>query len=465
MKRTRIIDAIKHYNEIGIGTEVCVKGWVRTKRGNNAVAFIALNDGSIVYNLQIVADLANFDDETMKRITTGSCLRVVGTLVESQGKGQVVEVQAKEIEVYGTADPEIYPLQKKGHSMEFLREIGHLRPRTNYFGCVLRLRHAMAYAIHKYFNDRGFFYFHTPLITASDAEGAGEMFTVSTLDPNNLPKTPEGKVDYSKDFFGKHVSLTVSGQLEGELGALSLGNIYTFGPTFRAENSNTPRHLAEFWMIEPEVAFNDITDNMDLAEDFIKYLVQYALDNNMDDLQFLNDMFDKELIERMKFVISHDFVRLGYTEAIEILEKSGKKFDFPVKWGIDLQSEHERYLVENHFKKPVILTDYPKEIKAFYMKQNDDGKTVRAMDVLFPKIGEIIGGSEREENYDKLMQRVQELHIPEKDVWWYLETRKFGTAPHSGFGLGFERLLLFVTGMTNIRDVIPFPRTPLNAEF
>ena len=465
MKRTRIIDAIKHYSEIGIGTEVCVKGWVRTKRGNNAVAFIALNDGSIVHNLQIVADLANFDDDTMKRITTGSCLRVVGTLVESQGKGQVVEVQAKEIEVYGTADPESYPLQKKGHSMEFLREIGHLRPRTNYFGCVLRLRHAMAYAIHKYFNDRGFFYFHTPLITASDAEGAGEMFTVSTLDPNNLPKTPEGKVDYSKDFFGKHVSLTVSGQLEGELGALSLGNIYTFGPTFRAENSNTPRHLAEFWMIEPEVAFNDITDNMDLAEDFIKYLVQYALDNNMDDLQFLNDMFDKELIERMKFVISHDFVRLGYTEAIEILEKSGKKFDFPVKWGIDLQSEHERYLVENHFKKPVILTDYPKEIKAFYMKQNDDGKTVRAMDVLFPKIGEIIGGSEREENYDKLMQRVQELHIPEKDVWWYLETRKFGTAPHSGFGLGFERLLLFVTGMTNIRDVIPFPRTPLNAEF
>ena len=465
MKRTRIIDAIKHYSEIGIGTDVCVKGWVRTKRGNNAVAFIALNDGFIVHNLQIVADLANFDDETMKKITTGSCLRVVGTLVESQGKGQVVEVQAKEIEVYGTADPESYPLQKKGHSMEFLREIGHLRPRTNYFGCVLRLRHAMAYAIHKYFNDRGFFYFHTPLITASDAEGAGEMFTVSTMDPNNLPKTPEGKVDYSKDFFGKHVSLTVSGQLEGELGALSLGNIYTFGPTFRAENSNTPRHLAEFWMIEPEVAFNDITDNMDLAEDFIKYLVQYALDNNMDDLQFLNDMFDKELIERMKFVISHDFVRLGYTEAIEILEKSGKKFDFPVKWGIDLQSEHERYLVENHFKKPVILTDYPKEIKAFYMKQNDDGKTVRAMDVLFPKIGEIIGGSEREENYDKLMQRVQELHIPEKDVWWYLETRKFGTAPHSGFGLGFERLLLFVTGMTNIRDVIPFPRTPLNAEF
>lgn len=465
MKRTKIIDAIKHYEEIGLGNTISVKGWVRTKRGNNAVAFIALNDGSIVNSLQIVADLANFDDELMKKVTTGACLHVTGTLVASQGKGQVVEVQAKEIEVYGTADPETYPLQKKGHSMEFLREIGHLRPRTNYFGCVLRLRHAMAYAIHKYFNDRGFFYFHTPLITASDAEGAGEMFSVSTLDPNNLPKTPEGKVDYTKDFFGKHVSLTVSGQLEGELGALSLGSIYTFGPTFRAENSNTPRHLAEFWMIEPEVAFNDITDNMDLAEDFIKYLVQYALDNNMDDLQFLNDMFDKELINRLKFVVEHEFVRLGYTEAIDILLKSGKKFDFPVKWGIDLQSEHERYLVENHFKKPVILTDYPKEIKAFYMKMNDDGKTVRAMDVLFPQIGEIIGGSEREESYEKLMQRVQELHIPEKDVWWYLETRKYGSAPHSGFGLGFERLLLFVTGMTNIRDVIPFPRTPQNAEF
>ena len=465
MKRTKIIDAIKRYEEIGLGSTISVKGWVRTKRGNNAVAFIALNDGSIVHNLQIVADLTRFDDELMKKITTGSCLHVTGTLVESQGKGQVVEVQAQEIEVYGTADPETYPLQKKGHSLEFLREIGHLRPRTNYFGCVLRLRHAMAFAIHKYFNDRGFYYFHTPLITASDAEGAGEMFNVSTLDPNNLPKTSDGKVDYSKDFFGKHVSLTVSGQLEGELGALSLGSIYTFGPTFRAENSNTPRHLAEFWMIEPEVAFNDINDNMDLAEDFIKYLVNYALENNMDDLQFLNDMFDKGLIERMKFVVAHDFVRLGYTEAIEILEKSGKKFDFPVKWGIDLQSEHERYLVENHFKKPVILTDYPKDIKAFYMKLNDDGKTVRAMDVLFPNIGEIIGGSEREEDYDKLMQRVQELHIPEKDVWWYLETRKYGTAPHSGFGLGFERLLLFVTGMTNIRDVIPFPRTPQNAEF
>lgn len=465
MKRTKIIDAIKHYDEIGIGSTISVKGWVRTKRGNNAVAFIALNDGSIVHNLQVVADLQKFDPEMMKQITTGACLHVTGTLVESQGKGQVVEIQAAEIEIYGTADPETYPLQKKGHSMEFLREIGHLRPRTNFFGCVLRLRHAMAFAIHKYFNDRGFFYLNTPLITGSDAEGAGEMFSVTTLDLNNIPKTPEGKVDYSKDFFGKSVSLTVSGQLEGELGALALGGIYTFGPTFRAENSNTPRHLAEFWMIEPEVAFNDITDNMDLAEDFIKYLVRYALENNMDDLQFLNDMFDKELIERMKFVVENNFIRLGYTEAIDILLKAKKKFDFPVSWGIDLQSEHERYLVEEHFKCPVILTDYPKEIKAFYMKMNDDNKTVRAMDVLFPKIGEIIGGSEREESYVKLRKRVEELHIPEKDVWWYLETRKFGSAPHSGFGLGFERLLLFVTGMTNIRDVIPFPRTPQNAEF
>ncbi|MBQ7551725.1 MAG: asparagine--tRNA ligase [Bacteroidales bacterium] len=465
MERTKIIDAIKHYEQIGIGNKISVKGWVRTKRGNNAVAFIALNDGSIVSNLQIVADLEKFDVALMKQITTGSCLHVIGTLVESQGKGQVVEVQADEIQVYGTADPESYPLQKKGHSVEFLREIAHLRPRTNFFGCVLRLRHAMAFAIHSYFNSKGYFYMNTPLITASDAEGAGAMFNVTTLDLNNLPKTPEGKVDYSQDFFGKPVSLTVSGQLEGELGALALGGIYTFGPTFRAENSNTPRHLAEFWMVEPEVAFNDITDNMNLAEDFIKFCVRYALENNMDDLQFLNDMFDKELIERMKFVVNNDFVRLTYTEAIDILTASKVKFEYKVEWGIDLQSEHERYLVEQHFKKPVILTDYPKEIKAFYMKMNDDGKTVRAMDVLFPKIGEIIGGSEREENYDKLKKRVEELHIPEKDVWWYLETRKFGSAPHSGFGLGFERLLLFVTGMSNIRDVIPFPRTPLNAEF
>lgn len=465
MKRSIIKDVLKNSESVGFGNEICVKGWVRTKRGNNAVAFIALNDGSIVTNLQVVVDLANFSEDIMKQITTGSCLCVEGTLVASQGKGQTVEVLAKNIEVYGTADPESYPLQKKGHSLEFLREIAHLRPRTNFFGCVLRLRHAMSFAIHQYFNNKGFFYFHTPLITSSDAEGAGAMFNVTTFDLNNVPKTPENKADYSQDFFGKATHLTVSGQLEGELGAMALGGIYTFGPTFRAENSNTPRHLAEFWMIEPEVAFNDLEDNMNLAEDFIKYLVKYALDNNMDDIQFLNDMFDKELIERLNFVVQNDFVRLDYTDAIDILLKSGKKFEYKVEWGVDLQSEHERYLVENHFKKPVILINYPKDIKAFYMKQNEDGKTVRAMDVLFPKIGEIIGGSEREADYMKLKNRIEELNIPEKDMWWYLETRKFGTAPHSGFGIGFERLLMFVTGMTNIRDVIPFPRTPQNAEY
>ena len=465
MKRTKVIDLLKRPEETGLGNKVCVKGWVRTKRGNNSVAFIAINDGSIVSNIQVVADPTKFDEALMKQITTGSCLCVTGTLVESQGKGQTVEIQADTIEVYGTADPEVYPLQKKGHSMEFLREIAHLRPRTNYFGCVLRLRHAMAFAIHKFFNDKGFFYLHTPLITASDAEGAGEMFNVTTFDLNNIPRTEDGQVDFKKDFFGKHTNLTVSGQLEGELGALALGSIYTFGPTFRAENSNTPRHLAEFWMIEPEMAFYDITDNMDLAEEFIKYLVKYALDNNMDDLRFLNDMFDKGLIERLESVLKENFVRLDYTSAIDILLKADKKFDYPVSWGIDLQSEHERYLVENHFKRPVILTDYPKDIKAFYMKQNDDGKTVRAMDVLFPTIGEIIGGSEREADYQKLLNRVHELGMTEEQYWWYFETRKFGSAPHSGFGLGFERLLLFVTGMTNIRDVIPFPRTPQNAEF
>lgn len=465
MKRTKVIDLLKRPEETGLGNKVCVKGWVRTKRDNNSVAFIAINDGSIVSNIQVVADPTKFDEALMKQITTGSCLCVTGTLVESQGKGQTVEIQADTIEVYGTADPEVYPLQKKGHSMEFLREIAHLRPRTNYFGCVLRLRHAMAFAIHKFFNDKGFFYLHTPLITASDAEGAGEMFNVTTFDLNNIPRTEDGQVDFKKDFFGKHTNLTVSGQLEGELGALALGSIYTFGPTFRAENSNTPRHLAEFWMIEPEMAFYDITDNMDLAEEFIKYLVKYALDNNMDDLRFLNDMFDKGLIERLESVLKEDFVRLDYTSAIDILLKADKKFDYPVSWGIDLQSEHERYLVENHFKRPVILTDYPKDIKAFYMKQNDDGKTVRAMDVLFPTIGEIIGGSEREADYQKLLNRVHELGMTEEQYWWYFETRKFGSAPHSGFGLGFERLLLFVTGMTNIRDVIPFPRTPQNAEF
>lgn len=465
MKRTKVIDLLKRPEETGLGNEVCVKGWVRTKRGNNSVAFIAINDGSIVSNIQVVADPTQFDEALMKQITTGSCLCVTGTLVESQGKGQTVEIQADTIEVYGTADPEVYPLQKKGHTMEFLRGIAHLRPRTNYFGCVLRLRHAMAFAIHKFFNDKGFFYLHTPLITASDAEGAGEMFNVTTFDLNNIPRTEDGQVDFKKDFFGKHTNLTVSGQLEGELGALALGSIYTFGPTFRAENSNTPRHLAEFWMIEPEMAFYDITDNMDLAEEFIKYLVKYALDHNMDDLRFLNDMFDKGLIERLESVLKEDFVRLDYTSAIDILLKANKKFDYPVSWGIDLQSEHERYLVENHFKRPVILTDYPKDIKAFYMKQNDDGKTVRAMDVLFPTIGEIIGGSEREADYQKLLNRVHELGMTEEQYWWYFETRKFGSAPHSGFGLGFERLLLFVTGMTNIRDVIPFPRTPQNAEF
>ncbi len=465
MERTKIIDLLKSPSYVGVGNKVCVKGWVRTKRGSSAVAFIALNDGSIVHNIQIVVDVNKFDEAIMKKITTGSCLNVTGILAESAGKGQAVEIQAETIEVYGTTDAETYPLQKKGHSMEFLREIAHLRPRTNYFGCVLRLRHAMSYAIHKYFNDRGYVYMHTPLITSSDAEGAGAMFNVTTLDLNNVPKTADGKVDYTQDFFGKHTSLTVSGQLEAELGALALGAVYTFGPTFRAENSNTPRHLAEFWMIEPEVAFFDIHDDMDLAEDFLKYLLKYALENNKDDLQFLNDMFDKELIERLHWVIGHEFKRLTYTEAIEILQKSGKKFEFKVEWGVDLQAEHERYLVENHFKKPVILTDYPKEIKAFYMKQNEDGKTVRAMDVLFPRIGEIIGGSQREENYDKLLQRIREMNIPEKDIWWYIETRKFGTAPHAGFGLGFERLLLFITGMSNIRDVIPFPRTPQNAEF
>ena len=447
------------------GTEVVVKGWVRTKRGNKNVAFIAVNDGSIIHNIQVVADVAKFDENLLKEITTGSCVKVAGTLVESLGSGQPVEIQASSIEIYGTADPETYPLQKKGHSLEFLREIAYLRPRTNTFGAVLRIRHAMAYAIHKYFNDHGFFYLHTPLITGSDAEGAGAMFGVTTLDLNDVPKTPEGAVDYSQDFFGKPCNLTVSGQLEGELGALALSQIYTFGPTFRAENSNTPRHLAEFWMIEPEVAFFELEDNMELAEDFLKYLIRYALDNCQDDLQFLAKMYDAELIDRLKFVVENDFVRLDYTEGIDILVKSGVKFEFPVSWGLDLQSEHERYLVERHFKKPVILINYPKEIKAFYMKQNDDGKTVRAMDVLFPKIGEIIGGSQREENLDKLRRRIEEVGVPEKDIWWYLDTRRWGSAPHSGFGLGFERLLLFVTGMGNIRDVIPFPRTPKNAEF
>lgn len=465
LKRIEIIDLLQGKAMDEIGKEICVKGWVRTKRGNKKVAFIALNDGTIVHNIQIVVDLANFDEELIKRITTGACLRANGLLVESMGQGQHVELQATDIEIYGEADVETYPLQKKGHTLEFLREIAHLRPRTNTFGAIFRMRHAMAFAIHKYYNDRRFFYWHSPLVTASDAEGAGEMFQVTTLDLNNIPRNEEGNVDYSQDFYGRQTSLTVSGQLEGELGALSLGKIYTFGPTFRAENSNTPRHLSEFWMIEPEMAFYDLEDNMNLAEDFIKYLVNYALENCKDDLEFLQSMYDKELIERLQFVVSNDFIRLRYTDAIAILEKADQKFEFPVGWGIDLQSEHERYLVEKHFKKPVILIDYPKEIKAFYMKQNDDGKTVRAMDVLFPKIGEIIGGSQREESLEKLIARMGEVGINPEDMKWYLDTRRFGSAPHSGFGLGFERLLLFVTGMVNIRDVIPFPRTPNNADF
>ena len=437
VSRTKVINLLKRED---YGSRVNVKGWVRTRRGSKQVSFIALNDGSTINNVQVVVDLAKFEDELLKDITTGACLSVDGILTESVGSGQKVEVQAEKIEILGKCD-NTYPLQKKGHSMEFLREVAHLRPRTNTFGAIFRIRHNMAMAIHTFFHEHGFFYFHTPLITASDCEGAGQMFQVTTLDLKNVKRNEDGSVDYSDDFFGKPASLTVSGQLEGELAATALGAIYTFGPTFRAENSNTPRHLAEFWMIEPEVAFYDINDDMDLAEEFIKYCVRWALEKCADDVKFLNDMFDKSLIERLEGVLKEKFVRLKYTDG------------------------DERFLVEDHFKCPVIMTDYPKEIKAFYMKQNEDGKTVRAMDVLFPKIGEIIGGSEREADYDKLKQRIEELHIPMKDMWWYLDTRKFGTCPHSGFGLGFERLLLFVTGMSNIRDVIPFPRTPKNAEF
>ena len=450
------------------GQEVLAKGWVRTKRGNKEIVFVALNDGSTIKNIQIVID-KNADTETvLPKITTGACIGVKGNLVESVGSGQAVEIHADEITLYGPCDPVRYPLQKKDTSLEYLRTVAHMRPRTNTFGAILRLRSQMAYAIHEYFHKKGFVYLNTPLITASDCEGAGQMFQVTTLDLNNVPKNKKGTPDYSKDFFGKQASLTVSGQLEGELGATALGDIYTFGPTFRAENSNTPRHLAEFWMVEPEMAFYDITDNMDLAEDFIKHLVKYALDNCYDDIQFLNDRYDNELIERLKSVISTEFVRLEYTEGIKILEeavKNGVQFEYPVYWGVDLQSEHERYLVEKHFGKPVILTGYPKEIKAFYMKQNEDGKTVRAMDVLFPKIGEIIGGSEREADLEKLETRIDEIGMSHRTLEWYLDTRRFGSCPHSGFGLGFERLLLFVTGMANIRDVIPFPRTPKNCEF
>lgn len=462
--RTKVRDLLN----MKAGQEVLAKGWVRTKRGNKEIVFVALNDGSTIKNIQIVID-KNADTETiLPKITTGACIGVKGNLVESVGSGQTVEIHADEITLYGPCDPVRYPLQKKDTSLEYLRTVAHMRPRTNTFGAVLRLRSQMAYAIHEYFHKKGFVYLNTPLITASDCEGAGQMFQVTTLDLNNVPKNKKGTPDYSKDFFGKQASLTVSGQLEGELGATALGDIYTFGPTFRAENSNTPRHLAEFWMVEPEMAFYDITDNMDLAEDFIKHLVKYALDNCYDDIQFLNDRYDNELIERLKSVISTEFVRLEYTEGIKILEeaiKNGVQFEYPVYWGVDLQSEHERYLVEKHFGKPVILTGYPKEIKAFYMKQNEDGKTVRAMDVLFPKIGEIIGGSEREADLEKLETRIDEIGMSHRTLEWYLDTRRFGSCPHSGFGLGFERLLLFVTGMANIRDVIPFPRTPKNCEF
>ena len=462
MKRT-IIKQLLADPKPYVGQTVDVKGWVRTRRGNKNVQFVALNDGSTIKNLQIVFDLSRFDEETLKPVTTGSSIHVEGKLVESQGKGQTVEVLAETLEVYGTAPADTYPLQKKGHTLEFLREKAHLRPRTNTFGAVLRIRHALAYAIHKFFNDKGFYYFHTPLITASDCEGAGAQFQVTTLPLADLPRTEDGAVDYTQDFFGKMASLTVSGQLEGELGATALGCIYTFGPTFRAENSNTPRHLSEFWMIEPEMAFYEIEDNMDLAEEFIKYCINYALEHCADDIAFLEEHFDKELTARLKFVVDNDFVRLPYTEGVKILEESGRKFEFPVYWGVDLASEHERFLVEEHFKRPVILTDYPKEIKAFYMKLNEDGKTVRAMDVLFPKIGEIIGGSQREENLEKLNARIDELGLSGMD--WYVDTRRYGTVPHSGFGLGFERLVLFVTGMQNIRDVIPFPRYPNNCEF
>ncbi len=464
MKRIKIKEILSHSDQY-IDKEVTLKGWVRTKRGNKHVAFVALNDGSTINTIQIVLDVAKFSEEQLKDVTTGACIGVTGKVVQSQGAGQSIEMQGDVLEVIGVADPETYPLQKKGHSLEFLREIAHLRPRTNTFSCVLRLRHAMAFAVHNFYNEKGFVYVHTPIITGSDAEGAGAMFQVTTLDLSNPAKTKEGEIDYTKDFFGKATNLTVSGQLEGELAAMALGEVYTFGPTFRAENSNTTRHLAEFWMIEPEMAFYEIQDNMNLAEEFMKYLIQYALGNCMDDLNFLNEMYDKELVARLKSVAETPFVRLSYTDAVEILLNSKQKFEYKVEWGIDLQSEHERYLVEKHFLKPVILTDYPKDIKAFYMKVNEDGKTVRAMDVLFPGIGEIIGGSQREDNLEKLQARCKEVGIHENEIWWYLETRKFGSAPHSGFGLGFERLMLFVTGMGNIRDVIPFPRTPQSAEF
>jgi len=464
IKRTKVAEALKRTD---FGATVNVKGWVRTHRSSKAVDFIALNDGSTINSIQIVIDPTAFDESLLKQITTGSCISVVGELVESQGSGQNVEILGKSIEIYGLCGSD-YPMQKKGQTFEYMRQHAHLRLRTNSFGAIMRIRHNMAIAIHQYFHEHGFYYFHTPIITASDAEGAGEMFQVTTKNLYDLKKDEEGHIIYNDDFFGKMTSLTVSGQLEGELGATALGQIYTFGPTFRAENSNTPRHLAEFWMIEPEVAFIDLNELMDLEEDFIKHCVRWALEHCKEDLEFLNKMVDKTLLERLEGVVKEDFVRLTYTEGIELLEKAvkeGHKFEFPVSWGMDLASEHERYLVEHHFKKPVIMCDYPKDIKAFYMKINEDGKTVQGTDVLFPQIGEIIGGSVREESYDKLVNEIETRGIPMKDMWWYLDTRKYGSCPHGGFGLGFERLILFVTGMQNIRDVIPFPRTPKSAEF
>ena len=464
IKRTKVVDALRRTD---FGAMVNVRGWVRTHRSSKAVDFIALNDGSTIKNIQVVVDPAQFDAELLKQVTTGACITVNGELVESQGAGQAVELQCRELEVYGTCGSD-YPMQKKGQSFEYMRQYAHLRLRTNTFGAVMRIRHNMAIAIHKYFHDHGFFYFNTPLITASDCEGAGQMFQVTTKNLYDLKKGEDGKILYDDDFFGKQTSLTVSGQLEGELGATALGAIYTFGPTFRAENSNTPRHLAEFWMVEPEVAFIGLDELMDLEEDFIKYCVKWALDNCADDIAFLNKMIDKSLVERLQSVLADSFVRLSYTEGIKILEEAvaaGHKFEFPVSWGMDLASEHERYLVERHFRKPVIMHGYPKDIKAFYMKMNDDDMTVQGTDVLFPQIGEIIGGSVREENYGKLQAEIARRGIPMKDMWWYLDTRKYGTCPHGGFGLGFERLILFVTGMQNIRDVIPFPRTPKSAEF
>jgi asparaginyl-tRNA synthetase len=476
-KRTEIGAILK--GQIALDTPVTVMGWVRAFRNSQ---FIALNDGSSLGTVQIVINSDIADAETVKRITFGAAICIEGQLIASQGKGQTVEIIASKVEIFGDCDPSVFPLQPKKQTLEFLRGIAHLRPRTSTFGAVLRLRHHTAFAIHKFFNDKGFFYLHAPIITGSDAEGAGEMFRVTTLDPKNPPLTEGGDVDYTKDFFGKPTNLTVSGQLEGELAALALGKIYTFGPTFRAENSNTSRHLAEFWMIEPEVAFADLEDNMDLAEAMLKFCIKYCLDNCREDLEFLATRLIEEekqkpqaersemgLIEKLEFVLANDFERLNYTDAVEILVNSNHnrkgKFKFPIEWGTDLQSEHERYLVEKHFKKPVILINYPKHIKAFYMRQNDDGKTVAAMDILFPGIGEIIGGSQREERLDKLTTRMAEMHIPEEEMYWFLDTRRFGTCPHAGYGLGFERLIQFVSGMGNIRDVIPFPRYPGSAEF